>query len=317
MNIMLKLVNAVLLLAVSHVAAAVAAATHASACVSPIVAGQVNIVVDGEVQTWSVISKDLAGVPVSSNNNNITVKHNTRAYIVPGCPLAFKPDTFATRLPLLGRVLNYTVDLSTVGCACNAAFYSVFMPAYDSNNQPDATNCGDYYCDANKVCGVYCPEMDIMEANTAAFQVTPHACDSPQGLFYPSCDGGGCGLNTRAQSNAYGPGSSFQIDTTQPFVVSTAFYMDEQTQQLTRVLTTLSQPRRQPVLIDNRDSDCRQPGYLEQLTHALAAGMVPTLSVWGDSASTMSWLDVPPCSTSQNCDPSAVMSISNLSLNVL
>lgn len=27
-----------------------------------------------------------------------------------------------------------------------------------------------------------------MEANTAAMQVTPHACDQPTGYYYPSCD---------------------------------------------------------------------------------------------------------------------------------
>ena len=70
-------------------------------------------------------------------------------------------------LPLLLVVLFVlpvlTMDLSQVGCACNAALYLVSMGA------PSAapTKCGDYYCDANDVCGVNCPEMDIQEARTS------------------------------------------------------------------------------------------------------------------------------------------------------
>ena len=63
------------------------------------------------------------------------------------------------------------------------------------------------YCDGNAVSGLYCPEMDILEANTAAMQVTPHNCDAPQGHYYPMCDHGGCAINTHKENaNGYGPG---------------------------------------------------------------------------------------------------------------
>lgn len=311
------------LLMVIMVIIAVHTTPSAGSCTTPIVSGQVNVDIDGTTTQWSIATSNLAGAKVAADGSSVTVMHNNRAYIVSGCPASFTADTFGTRMPLLGRLFNYTVDLSKVPCACNAALYTVFMPAFNSSNQPDPTKCGDYYCDGNQVCGVYCPEMDIMEANTMALQVTPHACGAPTGKYYPTCDHGGCAVNTRQQTgNVYGPGSSFQIDTTQPFVVSTAFYADANTQQLTKIVTTLSQPQRrqpssQPVYITHTDSDCSRGGYLEDMTTALAQGMVPTLSVWGDTAATMSWLDIPPCSTSQNCDPSSSMIISGLSLSVL
>jgi hypothetical protein len=80
---------------------------------------------------------------------------------------------------LLGSYIQYDIDLSESHCSCNAAFYLVSMPGYDSNGNPDPAQGKDYYCDANQVGGNYCPEMDIMEANQYAFAITPHTCNSP------------------------------------------------------------------------------------------------------------------------------------------
>ena len=64
------------------------------------------------------------------------------------------------------------LDLSDVGCSCNAALYWVSMPGYGSDGKPAAGDMGNYYCDANKVGGVWCWEMDTIEANKHVAQVT-------------------------------------------------------------------------------------------------------------------------------------------------
>lgn len=105
----------------AFVVAAAAAALAAAQCSSPVVSGQVPVVVDGATQTWSVLTQQVSGMPVA--NGVLTVRHGSRGYLVAGCPASFTPDAFTTRFVLLGHRLNFTVDLSTVGCACNGAFY--------------------------------------------------------------------------------------------------------------------------------------------------------------------------------------------------
>jgi hypothetical protein len=291
--------------------ATVAVLSVAQSCSSPVVAGQVTALVDGIATPLAVLTEAPAGFKVDATG--VALAHNYRGYLVRGCPSQFSADAYAQPLVLLGRNLNYTVELSTVGCGCNAAFYFSAMPGYNASGLPEPGS-GDYYCDANKGNGVWCPEMDTMEANTAALQITPHRCDAPTGRYYPSCDRGGCAVNSyKVDPGAYGAGPSFKVDTTRPFNVSTSFRPGPDG-ILASITTVLSQGAASFVL-SHTDAACGAAGYLEALSPALAAGMTPIFSLWGDAGSTMKWLDVPPCDEGTACAAAgARMRISAISL---
>jgi len=243
----------------------------------------------------------------SASGNTITIKHNARAYLAADCVGSFQYNMYQ-RFYFLDKTLSFTVDLSQAGCGCNAALYLVSMPAYNSQNQPDPTKCGDYYCDANNVCGIFCPEMDVIEANTGALQITPHRCNSPQGKYYPYCDGGGCGQNVaHIDSQSYGPGSNYIINTENPFQVNMSF----QTQggNLDKIVTVLSQNSKTFQVV--HDSGRCGNGYLGDMTEAFRQGMVVTMSYWGTAGDIMKWLDVPPCNINTNCNGGTV-SFSNI-----
>ena len=168
---------------------------------------------------------------------------------------------------------------------------------------------GDYYCDANdvryqpaarslafprcahamctarcltpyalvhirQVGGNFCPEMDVMEANNAAIQTTPHKCVAPSNNWYESCDKGGCAVNSyKVRPTSYGPGATFDIDTTKPFHMSQSFLADATSGNLTSVVTVLSQPGKAGLTMRHTETVCGA-GYLAQLSAPLAAGMV-------------------------------------------
>lgn len=80
---------------------------------------------------------------------------------------------------LLGGSLEYDVDLSQISCGCNAALYLIGMPGVNWDGTPFESDDGMHYCDANKVGGNYCPEFDIMEANSWAYKAISHSCNAP------------------------------------------------------------------------------------------------------------------------------------------
>lgn len=118
--------------------------------------------------------------------NQIEVRFNSRSYVLSEYNGQCRTSSIGDRytcvdyqkgaLFLAGKTLSFTLDLSQAGCGCNAAVYLVAMP---QNLNPTA--CGDYYCDANSVCGVSCAEIDLVEANKVAFVSTVHVGDDKYG----------------------------------------------------------------------------------------------------------------------------------------
>jgi len=231
----------------------------------------------------------------NASGDRLLLEHNSGYSIMETCE-DWNPNHFR-RFQLLGKTLSFNVDLSQVGCACNIALYLIHGPARDWSGNPSPGACpkSPYYCDANRVCGQWCPEVDVMEANNHVFQTTPHRCDQPSATGrYSNCDRRGCQQSTRSLGdNAYGPGPQFTIDTRKPFAVQTTFNgsMHSLPPRFTGLTTRLQQAGRELVM---HHSGCSK-GYLETMASALAEGMSMRITYWGDDAKTMSWLDQPPC----------------------
>lgn len=242
-----------------------------------------------------VVNKGGSGIDVSSDGK-ITIQHGPRVYLGKSCDQSMNGDMFWS-INLLGKNLSYDVNLGAAGCGCNIAFYLTNMPARRGDGSADPTKCGDYYCDANNVCGVGCPEIDIMEANNAADHVTPHKCDK-NGRTYGNCDGGGC--VRPIDYNQFGPGKG-TIDTNQEFNVRVGFAGSGT--NLDHMTTTLTQNGKTMAV---SHYDCGG-GYLQSIGQALHDGMTIIISSWGDTGSgqDMSWLDSPPCDANQGCNSGA------------
>ena len=240
--------------------------------------GSIKVMIDGEGKDISVIGGDWSGEFVTVRNSSITLKGGGRVYL--GAKDDLGPDSFY-QVPLLGRRIKYDVDLSQVGCNCNGALYAISMPAYNSAQQLVPGKNGEYYCDANQVGGVYCPEMDIMESNKYAMASTPHTCQYQAPHYYPSCDRGGCGTNVLdVNYNGYGPGKT--IDTNKPFTLSVAFITNGDT------LTTINNYFWQEGRTIQFNS-CN-PDYLQWMGKSLP-GITVAMSLWGTGPGGMSWLD--------------------------
>merc|ERR1712243_357258 len=105
-------------------------------------------------------------------DNGFRVRGNSRGYLLskdPGGSLT--PDAF-WQTNLFDQHFVYDLNLSGVGCHCNAAAYFIKMP---SPYGPGDSN--DYYCDANYVGGVGCPEYDTLESNKHIVTGALHNCE--------------------------------------------------------------------------------------------------------------------------------------------
>jgi len=209
------------------------------------------------------------------------------------------------KLFLLGSILSFTVDLSGVGCDCNAAVYLVQMdtPGQDSANYCDIQG-GDY---------PRCTEIDLLEGNTHAMATTLHTMEGkgPDG----TCNQDGCGHNLgklpktpsgEFTSELYGPGANFRhvwpkINTHRPFSVRATFaHSGEMTVDLEQEGHSL---RVYDTAIAGNPEPSGVPPYAFDLTaEALRGGMVLVVSLWSAPDDGLAWLQGPIAQCGAPCD---------------
>jgi cellulase len=127
--------------------------------------------------------------------HNAIVYHYVRrnGNLTPASPRIYLlgPDGKYILMSLLNQELSVDVDLSSLPCGENGAFYLSEMAADGSGGKGSGgAGAGVGYCDAQ--CQGCCTEMDILEANSKATAMTPHPCKGN------NCDKGGCGYNQYA-----------------------------------------------------------------------------------------------------------------------
>lgn len=237
------------------------------------------------------VKGDEAGDVEVHSGMEIVPKIKGRTYFADACSEGSYNSSQYTALKLLGKRMKYIVDLSGAGCGCNVALY---LTSLAQNQQK--SDCLDFYCDANSVCGVSCAEIDIQEANEHAWHSTLHTWDDGLGV------GGGYGGNGARTWNQleYGPGGKC-IDTTKPFEVAASFPIYE-TSSLKAMEIVLSQDGHSCPLSTTLSSYQRfERDGMAEMSKALADGMTPIISYW--SSNEMLWMDglgadhKGPCST--------------------
>jgi len=245
---------------------------------------------------WNVPGM-LAG-PVAVTEGIVAPSMFGRTYFADVCnQTGYNHHRYAA-VKLLDKTMRYTTDVSGAGCGCNAALYLTSL-----HQCTDVSQCEDFYCDANRVCGVSCAEIDLEEANERAWHSTLHVQDDGSGIGLGY--GGGDGWNGHRDwdSSQYGPGSTC-IDTTKPFQVAVSFPADHNgvlramEVELSQVGTSCSITR----TVGGYAFSGRNA--MAELTTALANGMTPIISYW--KADNMLWLDGPgtdgqgPCHKDSN-----------------
>jgi len=180
--------------------------------------------------------------------------------------------------------------------------------------------------------GTCCTEVDLWEANSMSQAYTMHSCtvdeqtrcdgvdcgDNPDHRFDGVCDKNGCDYATYRLENYqfYGPGSEFQIDTTEPFTVTTQFVTSDGTDSgeivearrvysqkgktIVNPSSTLQGKKHDSITNDfcsdwvatTKDgSNFMQKGDMKSVDIGFKKGMVLVLSMWDDHEANMLWLD--------------------------
>jgi len=262
---------------------------------------------------WNV--KDDPAGKVEVEDNKVIPNYLGRSYFADRCSPGQYNNREYLALQLLGRSMTFTVDLSEAGCGCNVALYLTSL-----HQNSGRSECKDFYCDANSVCGVACAEIDIMEANAFAFRTSLHSADDRWGLSL-GYGGGGAGWNGARDWSMVQYGTDGEcINTSKPFQVKSDFPINA-SGNLEAMVLTLFQSGQQcnlSLTLQGYDGNATtskkgsRAGMLA-LEEALRAGMTPIASLWG--ADDMGWMDgegedhLGPCKSDSemNCPQSVTM----------
>jgi hypothetical protein len=204
-----------------------------------------------------------------------------RTYFADSCSEESYEAVEYKALPLLGRTIKWTIDLNGAGCGCNAA---VYLTSLAQNTKK--SDCDDYYCDANKVCGVGCAEVDLQEANMHSWRSTLHVAEDGEG---EGAGYGGMGPHKKTWGPLdYGPNGKC-VATTSPFDVEVGFPVDENgmLKAMQVILSQEGKPCKISATVDSYKFGAKNG--IAEVSEALAAGMTPIISYWSNVG--LGWMD--------------------------
>ncbi|RKU45105.1 CENP-B protein 1 [Coniochaeta pulveracea] len=297
---------------------------------------------------------------VTTSGNAVTMKFSTthqygtnigsRLYLMNG---ASKYQMFTMN----GNEIAFDVENSKLGCGLNGAVYFVSMDEdggmakYPTNKA--GAKYGTGYCDSQCArdlkwiggkgntnwepsstdknsgigqMGACCAEMDLWEANSMSFALTPHPCQEnkyfvcdgadcggtySEERYSGKCDPDGCDLNPFRHGNTdfYGKGKT--VDTSKKFTVVTQFHgsgsrLDSISQYFIQNGKKIEVPGSKyvdggqsitPGFCDaakdafGDNKKFQEMGGLKQMGDATGKPMVLVMSVWDDGYANMLWLD--------------------------
>lgn len=258
-----------------------------------------KVAIDGDIST-GFLAENWGSTDRVAGPKGFTLQGNGRSYAaarVSGGPGDVDWGDFAyRRFELLDRQFQFEVDLSRVGCGCNAALYLVAMPEH-----PEAHDAA--YCDIQGPEGKSCLEIDILEGNAKALQATIHTTNG-HGWDGKSCNADGCLASlgkTPESARLYGPESKDGIDSSRPFTVSATFANGGAFNVMLTQGSEGGSGAKREVQFFDADAVASGSNVLagqptpvpqddrERMRGALERGMVLVLSLW--TAEDLSWLD--------------------------
>merc|ERR1712035_9432 len=116
--------------------------------------GSINVREYGEV---FIVAPDWSAGNIDIHDNGFTLRGNSRLYFASSCEDGWNNGMYA-QMNLNGKRFAYTLDMSNVGCHCNAAAYFVDMPGNNGGENWDYCDGGGCQANAFNVnSGMMCP----------------------------------------------------------------------------------------------------------------------------------------------------------------